>query len=251
MCAPLLPRIVRDAELGDDDGSSRRNSSLQGPVALTTIDARTFTFALRRRILDRRSGDPASLQQQRRNQRVVHHDGARLRGTDRVGQRQSRIVRRRVKVARAAEQIVRAKHRLSGEHRVAIQPMISADIPEERENVVQHERSAEFPARNPRAAVHRPRELQRSHQVRRESQQSVSLGARLEDEMHMSVLEISHPAVNQPRRPARRSTGEIALLDERDCESTEGRVARDRAAGNAAADDEDVERSRLEFGEPC
>ena len=125
---------------------------------------------------------------------------------------------------------------------------MSADIPEQRENIVQRETRAELPAGNSGAAIHRPGELQRSHQVRRQSQQSVSLGARLEDEMQMSVLEISHTAVNQPRRPARRSTRKITLFDERDREPTEGGVARDRTARDSAADDEDVERSRLECG---
>jgi len=55
--------------------------------------------------------------------------------------------------------------------------------------------------------------------------------------------------VNEPRRPARRSTGEVTLLDERDRETAQSRIARDRAASDTASYDEQVELSRLECGE--
>ena len=83
----------------------------------------------------------------------------------------------------------------------------------------------------------------------REPQQSASLRARLEHEVQVSVLEISHATMNQPRRAARRSAGEVAFLDERNRETTQSRIARDRAASDTAPDHEQVELSRLECGE--
>ena len=85
--------------------------------------------------------------------------------------------------------------------------------------------------------------------MRRQSQQSASLATRLEHEVQVSVLEISHATVNEPRRPARRSTGEVTLLDERNRETAKSRIARDSAPGDTAPNDEHVELSRLECGE--
>ena len=69
--------------------------------------------------------------------------------------------------------------------------------------------------------------------MRREPKQPSSLGARLEHEVQMSVLEIANAAVNQARRSTRGSAGEVVLLDERHAKSAQRGVARDAASGDA------------------
>jgi hypothetical protein len=59
--------------------------------------------------------------------------------------------------------------------------------------------------------------------------------------MEMAMLEITNAAVNEPRRPAGRSTREVVSLDERRRETAHRGIARDPGAGDAAAHDEDVE----------
>jgi hypothetical protein len=56
--------------------------------------------------------------------------------------------------------------------------------------------------------------------------------------------------VDQPRRAARRAAREIILLDERGAQSTPRRIARDAGAGDAAADDEEVEGRGAEGVQP-
>lgn len=77
--------------------------------------------------------------------------------------------------------------------------------------------------------------------MRGEPQQPSPLGARLEDEPEVAVLEIPNAAVNQPRRPARRAASEVRLLDETDAEAAQRRLQRDSAARNPAADYDHVE----------
>jgi hypothetical protein len=78
-------------------------------------------------------------------------------------------------------------------------------------------------------------------QMWREPKQMASLGAGLEDEVELSVLEIANAAVNQARGSARRAAREIVLLDERHGEAAQCCVARNAASRDAAADDEKVE----------
>ena len=71
---------------------------------------------------------------------------------------------------------------------------------------------------------------QRPHEVRREPEQSPALGARLEHQMKVAVLEIADAAVHQPRRAARRTARKVVLLHERDAQPAQRRVAGDAAA---------------------
>jgi hypothetical protein len=78
--------------------------------------------------------------------------------------------------------------------------------------------------------------------VWRQSKQSPAFGAGLENQMQVAVLEIPHAAMHESRRATRGPAREIVLLDEGDTQSAQRRVARDAATGNAAADDEQIER---------
>lgn len=75
----------------------------------------------------------------------------------------------------------------------------------------------------------------------REAQQPPALAARLEHQVEIPVLEISQPTMYEARRAARRTAREIILFYEGDAHSTQRSIARDAAARDAAADNEDVE----------
>jgi hypothetical protein len=77
--------------------------------------------------------------------------------------------------------------------------------------------------------------------MRRDAEQGMTLGTRLEDEMDVAVLEVAHTAVDEPRRPARRPPGEIRLVHQRHREPARYRFVGDSAPGDAAADHEEVE----------
>ena len=72
--------------------------------------------------------------------------------------------------------------------------------------------------------------------------QAAALGARLEDQPELECFQVAHPAVHQLGRPAAGAKGEIALLDQGDAAATHRRITRDACSGNAAADDDIVER---------
>jgi hypothetical protein len=126
---------------------------------------------------------------------------------------------------------------------------VPPDVAEERQRVVQREAGGQRPRPEARALVHGPGESEGPHEVRRQSEQASALGARLEDEPQMAVLEVADPAVDEPRRPARGPAREVLLLDERDPQATERGVSRDAAAGDAAADHQKVELPIAERGE--
>jgi hypothetical protein len=77
--------------------------------------------------------------------------------------------------------------------------------------------------------------------MRREPEQGAALGARLEDQMDVAMLEVSHAAVDQPGRPARRAPREIGFVHQRHGQPARRGLVRDSAPGNAAADHEEIE----------
>jgi hypothetical protein len=76
-----------------------------------------------------------------------------------------------------------------------------------------------------------------------------ALGARLEDEMQVPVLQVSHAAVDEARRAARRATREIVFLDKCDVEAPERGFVCDATPGDSATDDKHIERSCAQRGE--
>src|SRR5581483_2933426 len=87
------------------------------------------------------------------------------------------------------------------------------------------------------------------HQVRRDRQQGPPFAARLEDEMQVPVLEIPDATVDETGGSAARSAREIIALDESGLETAQRRIARDAGAGDAASDDQHIERRRTEVAE--
>ena len=164
-------------------------------------------------VVDARPRDASVVRGERTHRRVVEDDRPHFRRADRVGQREARVVGGRVVVEGAAAQSGRREAGLAREHAARAQPRVAPHVAKQRQRVVRGESEAELPARNPRARVHGPRERERPHEVRRDVQQTPPLGARLEHEADLPVLEIAHAAVDEPRRAARRAAREIALLD--------------------------------------
>src|SRR3990170_4067591 len=119
---------------------------------------------------------------------------------------------------------------------------MAPDIPEVRQQVVQPEPGGEFPARDARAAVHRPGELERLDERAGRVEENAPLAARLGYEMEVAVLEVAHAAVHEARRPARRAAREVLALDERHAQPPERRVPRAARARGAPAPDEDGQK---------
>ena len=96
------------------------------------------------------------------------------------------------------------------------------------------------------------RELgQRPDEVRRGVlDQDAALDRALVRDADRARGEVAQPAVHQLRAPAAGAEREVVLLDEDDAQAAGGRVERDPGAGDAAADDEHVDRSaRVELGQ--
>ena len=174
------------------------------------------------------------------DRRVVQHHRARTLRREHRRERQSDVVRRRVPIARAAGERLRAQRRLARAHRARVQPLVPP-VAEQRQHVVQHQSRAKLPAWHARATVHRPRERQRPHEVRSDALQRTSLAARLEHQADLPMLEIPHPAVHETRRPTRRPARVVVPLHERYAQSAQGGVARHPRARDPAADHEQVE----------
>ena len=124
-----------------------------------------------------------------------------------------------------------------------------SNIAKECQCVIKREAGGELPLWNASARVDGPEKLERTNEVRRQSQQTSAFGARLEDEMEKAVLEIAQAAVNEPGRTARCAARKIVFLHERDAQSAQCGVASDAAAGNSAADDQNIELVACERGE--
>ena len=76
-----------------------------------------------------------------------------------------------------------------------------------------------------------------------------SLAQRLAHQPQLEILEIAQASMHQLGAGGAGGVAEVALFDQRDLEAAHRRVARDAAAGDAAADDENVENLPSETGE--
>ncbi len=84
-----------------------------------------------------------------------------------------------------------------------------------------------------------------AHDVRRVSAQKAPLFQGLEDEGHVSLLQVAHASVDELRAPARGPSSEVAGLEERGAVSAGGGIESAAEAARAAADDENVPAPRL------
>ena len=72
--------------------------------------------------------------------------------------------------------------------------------------------------------------------MRSKRQQPLALAQRLVHEAELEVLEVTQPAVDQPRRRAAGAGADIAALDEQHLDAAERRLARDRRPIDPGAD---------------
>ena len=83
-------------------------------------------------------------------------------------------------------------------------------------------------------------------------EQDVALAGALHGDADRALGQVAQAAVDELGAPAARAPGQVAALDERDAQPARGGVQRDAGAGDAAADDEEVERravaQRFEVG---
>ena len=77
--------------------------------------------------------------------------------------------------------------------------------------------------------------------MRRDAQQDLALAHVAPHEAEVELLEVAQPPVDQPGRSRGRARAEVMLLDERDREPAERRVARDTGSDDPAADDEKID----------
>ena len=105
---------------------------------------------------------------------------------------------------------------------------------------------ATFGLIRPSLREHRDEERQQPHEVRGVAAQPLALAQGLVDEPDVAVLEVAQPAVDELRALRRRAAGEVVALDERGAQAAARGVEGHAGAGDAAADDEDVERRAAE-----
>src|SRR5208283_3963044 len=97
-------------------------------------------------------------------------------------------------------------------------------------------------AAEPPALIDRKQKPNRLHEMRRGVMaQAFALAQRMIDEAELPLRQVSEAAVNQLRGTRGSRAGEITGLHQRDAESAQRRIARDRGAVDAAADDAQIE----------
>ena len=157
-------------------------------------------------------------------------------GVDRIGEGEAGVIDEGVPI----DEALRAALERIGEGAVARpEPARSGQRRFAAQQIVKIEPGADHPPRA-HGMFMRQDEFEAVDQVRRRLQQPLALVKRLRDQAEIVIFEIAQAAVNQLGRFRRRLTGEIALVDEQHRQAKQRRLARDRAAVDAAADDEEI-----------
>ena len=158
----------------------------------------------------------------------------------------ARVVGPGVEVEEPCDQMVRVERRqvvqglLLGDLVVPL-----ADAPSPRQVVQPQRRGVGARQRLGHDAVapeERDQEGQGRDQMRRVVEQPLALGEVLVDEADLALLEVAEPAVHHLGGLRRRTRGEVALFDKCGLQAPARCVERHARPGDAAADDEHVER---------
>src|SRR6185437_1837699 len=110
--------------------------------------------------------------------------------------------------------------------------------------IVEEQAEADLPER-PKACGVRQDEAQRPDDMRRDVQQSFTLGQCFTHEAEFQVLEISKATVDQLGAGRGGEAGEIALLDQQNSQATTGGFTADASPIDATAHDKQVDRYPL------
>ena len=180
------------------------------------------------------------LQEDVGHRRVTHYGGAVLLRGDGIRHGEARIIGARIVIDRSAGEIDAFQARFPVQGFSGVRIACLRERPP-RQEVIRKQPRAQPDSADAGAAIDRPGESERLDEMRRDSKQCLSLPDRLVNEVQLPVLEISNPAVNEPRGTARRPAREVIALDQGDLEPAHGRVPRHAATGNPAADDQQVE----------
>ena len=194
------------------------------------------------------AADPPALVQRAVGPDPGRHDRAALLGRPGDGEGEAGVVLDPVVEDERAAQALVAEGRRVLEGRLGPEVAMAAAVLGGAEEVVQREpRPVERPGQD--VAVEREEERLEADEVGGEAEQPASLGQRLADEADPELLEIAQPAVDEPRRPARRPGRDVVSLDQGGPEAAARGVERGPAAGDPAADDEHVPALVGEAGE--
>ncbi len=235
MWLPLTSRSLRCFGIF---ATSPRKLAAHGPVALTSARASIVrsvaAFAAKMREPDVGAALDARAARARRDLRATRggilrdqHDEARVVGPG-VGIDEALLelrLQRRARGVRAEVDATRMDQRVRAP---------AAEV------VVEQQRGADHPLRSQMRLV-RQHEAQRPHDVRRRTQHDFALRERLADEREFVLLEIAQAAVDQLAARTRRVRREVVLLAQQHRQAAPGRIARDRRAVDAAADDENID----------
>ena len=121
----------------------------------------------------------------------------------------------------------------------------------EAQGIVERQARPEFERRRTPIAEERNQELERLHQVRRDSQQGLALPQVEPHQPEVHLFEISQPAVDDAGGRGGGAAAEVRLFDEGDPEAAERRIAGHTAADDAAADHHHIERFSVETRNPA
>ena len=221
--------------------------SSHGPVALTVKRRANVDVRARDRVAHRRADDAVAVAQIAVASRVVQDERAVLGGVDDVLDHQPLDERDlRVVEPPRAVQAVGFERRLGRERLVAVEPLPLGQALVERQRVVQLHADAQLELVPEAGPVQRHQEGQREHEVRRDAEEDLALAHVAAHEREVEQLEVAKSAVDQACRSRGRPRGEVVLLDERDREAAQGRVARDPRSDDPAADDQEIDGAAAE-----
>jgi hypothetical protein len=159
-----------------------------------------------------------------------------------------RVVCGCIEITGAALELISFEMRLEREHGLWIERMMTASALLSGKQIVNTQSYAKLPFRKSRAAIHRPGELQRLDEIRRDSKKNLTLANGFANQSDFAALQISNSSVHQARRFAGGAARPVPLLDKRNAQPAHCRVARHSSASDSATDDEDVENTGFESG---
>ncbi len=119
----------------------------------------------------------------------------------------------------------------------------AANVAATGEEVIKDEADPEFPGWHAGRIVEGQYEAQRPDQVRRIAQQPATFVQGFVDQVEVAVFQVAQAAVDELGRETAGAGGEVALVDQSDAQAAQHGVQRDAGAGDAAAEDEQIERS--------
>ncbi len=185
---------------------------------------------------------PLAFPQQLGHTRAIDDGGAEGPRVDGVLQRHARVVGGAVVIEEPTLELLAQERRLQLVDATGAHGAVQLGRAEFGKAVINPQADVEDEQPRAIALVDRHQEFERPDQVRRQLHQERPLVGALEHQPELRVLEVAQAAVHQLRRFGRRSRREIGFLDERDFQAAQRRVAGDAGAGDAAADDQEIER---------